>query len=195
MEIKAISTVYNGIRFRSRLEARWAVFFDKLGIEYLYEFEGYQLPSGWYLPDFYLPHIDSFVEIKPEPEPEKERWGSLASKKCGELAMLTQKKVYLQNGRPYVYDDGCFIEELNSARLHYYRSDWKTIKDCFDYGLDDYYVWCQCPVCGNYGLTFDGRGARVCGDKCLPNDDKAYNHDTPALRNAVTVANRYQFRF
>lgn len=27
-EIKAIDTYYKGYRFRSRLEARWAVFFD-----------------------------------------------------------------------------------------------------------------------------------------------------------------------
>ena len=32
--MKAIETEYNGYRFRSRLEARWAVFFDALGIEY-----------------------------------------------------------------------------------------------------------------------------------------------------------------
>ena len=37
MDIKPIETVYNGYRFRSRLEARWAVFFDAAGIEYEYE--------------------------------------------------------------------------------------------------------------------------------------------------------------
>jgi len=50
---KAIETEYNGYRFRSRLEARWAVFFDALGIDYEYEPEGYGLESGKkYLPDF-----------------------------------------------------------------------------------------------------------------------------------------------
>lgn len=52
-EIKPIETYYNGYRFRSRLEARWAVFFDTLGVEYEYEPEGFMLPSGkCYLPDF-----------------------------------------------------------------------------------------------------------------------------------------------
>lgn len=37
--IKAIETVYNGYRFRSRLEARWAVFFDEMGVQYEYEAE------------------------------------------------------------------------------------------------------------------------------------------------------------
>lgn len=50
--IRAIETHYNGYRFRSRLEARWAVFFDALGLKWEYEPEGFQLPSGYYLPDF-----------------------------------------------------------------------------------------------------------------------------------------------
>ena len=53
MEFKAIETVYNGYRFRSRLEARWAVFFDAAGIKYEYEPEGFDLGGGlYYLPDF-----------------------------------------------------------------------------------------------------------------------------------------------
>ena len=65
MEIKAIETIYNGYKFRSRLEARWAVFFDSAGIEYEYEPEGFDLGGEWYLPDFYLPWFDCYVEIKP----------------------------------------------------------------------------------------------------------------------------------
>lgn len=65
MTIKAIETEYNGYKFRSRLEARWAVFFDAAGIEYQYEPEGFELSIGKYLPDFYLPQFDLYVEIKP----------------------------------------------------------------------------------------------------------------------------------
>lgn len=68
-KIKAIETKYNGYRFRSRLEARWAVFFDEMGIDYEYELEGFELPSGArYLPDFYLKHVHNglYVEIKPQ---------------------------------------------------------------------------------------------------------------------------------
>lgn len=64
-EIKAIETVYNGYRFRSRLEARWAVFFDALGIEWEYEPEGIVLSDGsFYLPDFYLPQFFCYFEVK-----------------------------------------------------------------------------------------------------------------------------------
>lgn len=58
--IKSIDTIYNGYKFRSRLEARWAVFFDEMGFEYEYEPEGFKLLDDesrkvmWYLPDFLL---------------------------------------------------------------------------------------------------------------------------------------------
>lgn len=62
--IKAIETRYAGCRFRSRLEARWAVFFDHLRIPWEYEPQGFELPSGPYLPDFWLPDTEVWVEIK-----------------------------------------------------------------------------------------------------------------------------------
>ena len=63
--MKAIETVYNGYRFRSRLEARWAVFFDACGIKYQYEPEGFMMSDGtMYLPDFYLPDIKTWFECK-----------------------------------------------------------------------------------------------------------------------------------
>ena len=64
--IQAIETIYDGYRFRSRLEARWAVFFNAAGIPYVYEPEGYKLPDGtFYLPDFYLPWFKMYIDIKP----------------------------------------------------------------------------------------------------------------------------------
>ena len=69
--IQAIQTTYQGYKFRSRLEARWAVFFDALGLKWEYEPEGFDLGgAGWYLPDFLLPDMDGgngmWVEVKPE---------------------------------------------------------------------------------------------------------------------------------
>ncbi len=53
--VKALDTEYKGYKFRSRLEARWAVFFDSLGVEWEYEPEGFDLGGGLhYLPDFRL---------------------------------------------------------------------------------------------------------------------------------------------
>ena len=63
-DIKPIETIYKGYRFRSRLEARWAVFFDAAGIKYEYEPEGFERGGYMYLPDFYLPELDVYAEVK-----------------------------------------------------------------------------------------------------------------------------------
>lgn len=51
--IRPIETEWNGCLFRSRLEARWAVFLTALGVRWDYEPEGFVLEGGArYLPDF-----------------------------------------------------------------------------------------------------------------------------------------------
>jgi hypothetical protein len=62
--IKAIETKYAGCRFRSRLEARWAVFFNAMGIAWEYEPEGFVVDGRPYLPDFLLPESRTWVEVK-----------------------------------------------------------------------------------------------------------------------------------
>jgi hypothetical protein len=66
--MKVIETEYAGYRFRSRLEARWAVFFDHADIAWDYEPQGYEVvtPIGRvnYLPDFWLPGLGQYAEVK-----------------------------------------------------------------------------------------------------------------------------------
>jgi hypothetical protein len=67
MDIEPIETYYQGWHFRSRLEARWAVFFDRLGIQWEYEPEGVQFKDGTkYLPDFWMPtfNLGLWAEVK-----------------------------------------------------------------------------------------------------------------------------------
>ena len=74
-QLKPIETHYKGYRFRSRLEARWAVFFDTLGIEWVYEPEGFDLGDGfYYLPDFRLieARLPLWIEIKSNKPTEEE---------------------------------------------------------------------------------------------------------------------------
>jgi hypothetical protein len=61
--ITAIPTDYNGCRFRSRLEAKWACFFDIM--RWKWEYEPFDL-NGW-IPDFALLGVGSaiLVEVKP----------------------------------------------------------------------------------------------------------------------------------
>jgi len=94
-EIKAIETVYNGYRFRSRLEARWAVYFDTLGIQYQYEKEGYDLgEAGRYLPDFWLPQVNMWAEVKAKALTEGER------AKCTALCQKTGFSVLMLVSAP-----------------------------------------------------------------------------------------------
>ncbi|QOD05815.1 hypothetical protein [Pseudarthrobacter sp. BIM B-2242] len=65
---KAIEVLYSGKVFRSRLEARWAVFLDLLGVNWDYEPCHYEIgPDLYYLPDFYLPDHQTWLEVKGAP--------------------------------------------------------------------------------------------------------------------------------
>ena len=110
--IKAIDTDYNGHWFRSRLEARWAVFFDSLGVEWQYEPDGVVTSVGAYLPDFYLPKLDIMVEVKPyELEgPDKRKYHDIAESivRAGTLGFVrttgmpcSDKRLLLCAGRTY----------------------------------------------------------------------------------------------
>jgi hypothetical protein len=132
MTIKAIETKYKGYRFRSRLEARWAVFFDNCGAKYLYENEGYQLPHGWYLPDFFLPEEDIFVEIKPDISQISDRVRTFTL--AGELLAASGKSVYVFHGDPVdalgPNFPGMFLMEatkdIGSIPSFFYLSDYKS---------------------------------------------------------------------
>jgi hypothetical protein len=60
--LAAIPTRYGGVQFRSRLEARWAAFFDIVG--WRWQYEPIDL-DGW-IPDFRLcGHVPALCEVKP----------------------------------------------------------------------------------------------------------------------------------
>ncbi|NPD67275.1 hypothetical protein HN018_06770 [Lichenicola cladoniae] len=61
--VAAIPTTYNGRRYRSRLEAKWAAFFDLL--KWSAEYEPFDL--GKWSPDFqiYSPESRGLIEVKP----------------------------------------------------------------------------------------------------------------------------------
>ena len=95
MELKAIQTEYNGYLFRSRLEARWAVFFDACGVAYEYEPEGFDLGGGlYYLPDFLLHGVqgrdggDLYVEVKGQ-------MTNLDARKLNRFISLGRKETHL----------------------------------------------------------------------------------------------------
>lgn len=119
--ISPIKTTYRNVVFRSRLEARWAVYFDEIGIEWEYEKEGYNLPSiGYYLPDFFLPQVEMWAEVKPQVFTEIEL------RKCIALHRGTGFECLLLDGPPaarsYFGTHAAMGEEPGSAGLDYVLS-------------------------------------------------------------------------
>jgi hypothetical protein len=152
-KIKPIETQYNGYRFRSRLEARWAVFLDFLNEEWEYEVEGYELPSGRYLPDFWLPRLYCWLEIKPVKDwPHKEVQDVYEI--CRELAEATGKPAAIAWGLPKAYqntsatgglDVYCFDSTDNSGGEQWWDG-------CF-WAFDDCGKLC---ICSNNGMRSRG---------------------------------------
>ena len=84
--LKTIETRYGGILFRSRIESRWAMFYDILDIPWEYEKEGYDIAGVWYLPDFWMPEQDCFIEIKGRiPTLKEEAVASTLAQKSGKI--------------------------------------------------------------------------------------------------------------
>lgn len=92
--MNVIQTHYNGYHFRSRLEARWAVYFDAVGITWDYEPEGFNLGGVPYLPDFWLPQVRMWAEVKPVGL-KPDEW-----EKCQRLANESLRPVLMLIGTP-----------------------------------------------------------------------------------------------
>ena len=215
MAIQAIQTKYKGYRFRSRLEARWAVFFDTLGIEWEYEKEGYQLSQiplppfegayrdekkedVFYLPDFYLPQFNCFVEVKNARPTQDEEI------KAVRLVYYTQKNLLFVGAIPNeselggirLYEDSYIGEFIsyehnleNLACSQYYTND-------FNHGWigwDVPYYFCACTYCGKLSIQYQGRSERI--NCCSDNDreHKTYNYGSKRFFDAYRKARSARF--
>ena len=107
--IKTIETEYNGLRFRSRTEARWAVFFDGAHIPWQYEPEGFEMEGVRYVPDFWLPAMNSYFEVKglapTDAEMDKAR---LLVKHTGRFIMIAEGSPRRGESIVYLTDDPDF---------------------------------------------------------------------------------------
>lgn len=142
-DIKAIETEYNRYKFCSRLEARWAVFFDALNIPYEYKPDGFEFVEDGtsYLPDFYLPDCKQFFEAKQ----------SITKKDC------TRIMAPIRNGYPVVigYPDGTF-------QACSYDGPVQSGMIAVSMPQTAYYSFlARCDVCGHYFF-----GAFPCYEHC-----------------------------
>ncbi len=183
--IKPIQVSFDGITYRSKTEARWAIFFKELGITALYEEEGFEIPieSGGkirYLPDFHVPSQDRFpmdiyFEIKP----------SVAGGIC--LNEYDSKKITAFSNFKTIAVLGSISREAND--LH---GGFGGFEICGPNHGDCGYLFCQCIFCGAFGFEFNGRSERI---KCciMNGGHKDYNSDAPAIIHALDVASSYRF--
>ena len=192
MTIKPIETIYKGYKFRSRLEARWAVFFDALDIIYEYEPEGYATKAGWYLPDFWLPETKTFIEIKPAERPlDENKMSASIDPRWEELEKQTGERFVLICGAPGRVSAMMEPHCKHHSYQGFVLCDWS-------------YYWTECEGCGCVDIQFEGRGARNrnhhkgCvykkGNK-YGDADKNYGYNTNKLNYAYDEARQARFEY
>lgn len=96
--ITPIETRYNGVKFRSRLEAKWAAMFDIVGWAWTYEPRDFR---GW-IPDFAI-HVyrDIYVEVKPVSGFPAAVAKKMTDSGCDERMMIVGERVPLVSGSSF----------------------------------------------------------------------------------------------
>ena len=215
--LNALETRYAGYRFRSRIEARWAVFFTRLGLDWEYEPQGYKVtwqgevsawnggthhatggpaylpghepraaPPSFYLPDFHIPNLGLFLEVKPaspqvvDPEGVK-KWQRFA----GEVAMEWDRGRTAMLVGPIPNPDT--VDEYGPPRPYEWYDQTVVM-------LGDWHAaWCSCPSGDHFDIQFQGRGGRIlCGCPRVLDDHYRTGND-PRILNAYGAARSARF--
>lgn len=179
--------MYNGYRFRSRLEARWAVFFDALGVKYEYEPEGYKLPNGMcYLPDFKVKcygtrgdknhPFDLYIEVK----------GMMTKKDADKIFSFCNRN-----------DESGQIENpvlvLTEIPAHGVFADWYAMKAGDNMNGIEIYPFNYYTIDGDYFGAYPA--ADSYGHFYLFGDDGSYinEEDVPRIIKAYDLARQARF--
>ena len=107
------ASVYGGIRYHSTRHAQWAVFFDALGLEHVYQPRSFQLGRGVsFTPDFWLPDLNAWLVVKPADAVvrDADRWkAELFASEHPEF------RVWLSNGSPRAGE--WYLEQLGGTQV------------------------------------------------------------------------------
>lgn len=197
-QLKAIPTGYNGYLFRSRLEAKWAVFFDLMKFDWTYETESHvQLPDGtWYLPDFHVTTPsgkDMWFEVKPRQVTNDPKFTQFRN------ALPLGTRATLLSGDPFdVVGD-------SQKRSHY-----EMCPLCGDFSAEDFEQysnppqWYRCELCDyeydymepddiGYGTREGVSGFLVTPHKGVNLLESNYNDFVKHLNQAAQTARSYRF--
>jgi len=171
-------TWYNNYYFRSKLEAKWAVFFDLMKIVWEYEPEAFTCEDGsQYTPDFYLPHVflrdeqrGVYLEIKPLSYEDNQQYIKRIS------SSLKEKQLVLLVGDPV------------AAILNVNRGENRNEQLCPWW--DNYMVLMYCNNCHTLKIEFDEGNYYNC-----PVCKESAGIIPPALSHAAEVARNFRFQF
>ena len=158
---------FDGYIFRSKIEAQHYLFFKTLGLDCYYERETLSLVKNDgkiinYLPDFFLPDLDSYVEIKLDKSPTVDE-----CMKCYMVALQTNKDCYL------------FYEVIGKKNVNAY-------KYCAGSGaFIPQNRWTECPKCKTFDITYKGLVCEMQCGCCSKNRDDLANTDSFSLKEAV----------
>ena len=171
-DLRPIETLYRGYRFRSRLEARWAVFFQTLGMRWEYEPEGFKLSTGeWYLPDFRVWFVNEpwWCEVKPP---------------GGDVTLFEQ---FMED----IPAHGAVLREIPDPND---PQDWFPEQGYFETDSDCFYQFCICLHCGAVGFEFEGRSDRMpcCGDPAKQGRGHTFDHPRILAAYAAARAARFE---
>lgn len=154
--LKAIDTRYDGHLFRSRLEARWAVAFNTHRIEWNYEPEGFDLgPAGYYLPDFWLPQVSMWAEVKPA-VPSKDELGrahALANASGHPVLLLVGKPSY--GGYWAIHPDSCTFSYSPDDDCAYLHMDYDLFG--YTYHLSEHRFYASCGYANRFPTPMPDR--------------------------------------
>ena len=157
--LQAIETKYNGFLFRSRLEARWATFFDVMGIKYEYEPEGFKTKCGYYLPDFRVMTRFGYpiwYEVKPRGFVSCDRFDSFRESNNAEMLCGDPFNV-LYDDKSSVFCPRCFCLSKDNS-LYRLNSKYCDLNDMFMCDKDEifrFYCWScdqDTPTGGGHAL-------------------------------------------
>lgn len=188
---RAIQTHWAGCAFRSRAEARVAVFLQNLGLRWQYEPQGFTVGPRRrpYLPDFYISDIGLWLEIKPRNADQADRdieaemalWQDFAGEVAtewdhGKAAMwvgdIPDPALVDREGPPRAkswYDDGIVI-----------LGDW-------------HYAWCACPTGEHFDIQPLARGGLIeCGCPRI-SDGRLRSGNFPLILDAYRTARTARF--
>jgi hypothetical protein len=110
--IEATPTWHNGVKFRSLTEARWSAFLVAIGVSYEYEPGPFDLSEGGgYLPDFWIPKFNAFLQVKPDSAAIKH----LERHKAEQFCLDRPKERHLF-GLGYPRAGADYVEEITTSK-------------------------------------------------------------------------------